>query len=102
NVLVLHLLAIVIMYELKGVAENRFRVGAIKFFSMNKNYLLKIYLSIISLCLWSISSVAQDYNVTTTPQCNNTAGGNEIVNFTGATPTAIGNGTLTAYFRGDL
>lgn len=69
---------------------------------MKKNYLLKIYLSFISLCLWNLSAVAQDYDITTAAQCNNTAGGNEIVNFTGTTPNANGNGTLTVYFRGDF
>lgn len=69
---------------------------------MNGSYFLKTSLSIIGLCLGSLSSIAQNYNVTTSPQCNNTAGGTETILFTGVTPTAVGNGTLTAYFKGDL
>ena len=68
----------------------------------NRSCLVQRSLSFLALCLCSLSSLAQNYDVTTTAQCNNTAGGNEIVNFTGATPTAVGNGTVTWYFRGDL
>ncbi|HRO42785.1 MAG TPA: T9SS type A sorting domain-containing protein [Flavipsychrobacter sp.] len=69
---------------------------------MTNNYFLKIYLSVISLCLWSLGSTAQNYNVTTTVQCNTTTGGVETVNFATATPNAIGDGTLTLYYNGDL
>jgi hypothetical protein len=80
-----------------GILQNlRFTSGSLK------AYLFKRYLSVIGLCVLSLSSAAQNYDVTTAPQCNNVAAGNEIVNFTGATPTAVGSGTVTMYFRGDF
>ncbi|HRO42656.1 MAG TPA: GEVED domain-containing protein, partial [Flavipsychrobacter sp.] len=62
----------------------------------------KLLLCLIFVCYGNLNSHAQNYSVTTTAQCNNIAGGNEIVNFTGATPNANGNGTLTVFFRGDF
>ena len=69
---------------------------------MKKNYLVKIYLSAISLCLLSFSSNAQFFSATTAPQCNTTTGGTEVVNILGATANAAGNATLTVYYTGDL
>ncbi len=62
-----------------------------------KKYLLSLFMFGISLF-----SFSQNYDVTTSTQCNTVTGGTEIVNFTMATANAVGNGTLTVYYQGDL
>jgi len=69
---------------------------------MNKLLHRKLWLAAVMLLVTAFNSLAQNYNVTTAPQCNTTAAGNEIVNFTGVTPNAIGNGTVVMYFKGDF